>query len=121
MWECSVSKCSGLVLFAYQGSTEVNLVDMGRKVNGLERCGVAGPWTRHAVRVCHSRLARSSRWFYAGGGGLVGKPVHAVHGPYNGSKLRGHYYSLKEASGKANCLIRDSPEGCGISCRRALC
>ena len=86
-------------------------------MNGLKRCGVAGSWTRHAVRVCHSRLARSSRWFYAGGGRLVGRSVHAVHGPYNGSKVRGHSYSLKEASGKANCLIQDRPEGCGISCR----
>ena len=32
---------------------------MGRKVDGLDRCGVTGPWTRHVVRVCRSRLARS--------------------------------------------------------------
>ena len=74
--------------------------------------GVLGRRDRRAHRTDHSR------WFCAGGGGQVGKPVHTVYGLYNVSKLRGHNYSLKEASGKANCLIRDSSEGCGFPCRR---
>ena len=86
---------------------------MGRKVNGLERCGVAGPWTRRVVRVCRSRLARSSRWFCAGGGGLVGEALQ--EGTLRGEKgfeaplrcLRSLRSSLKvpsKASAKASTL-----------------
>ena len=48
---------------------------------------MAGSWTHHAARVCHSRFARSLRWFHVGGGRLIGKSVHAVRWPYNGCKL----------------------------------
>jgi hypothetical protein len=73
---------------------------------------VAGLWTRHAVRVCHSRFARSLRWFHVGGGRLIGKA---------GTQFAGHTmeanYSWKVAAGTANCRLRNSPEGCGIVCR----
>ena len=52
------------------------------------------------------------------GGGRVGTPVHEVSRSEHVTHLRGHYCSLKEASGRANCLIQDSAERCGFPCRR---
>ena len=52
------------------------------------------------------------------GGGRAGTPVHGVSEPEHVTKLRGHYCSVEEASGRASCLIQDSADGCGFPCRR---